>query len=56
MDNNPPEPVNSRVDYFLWLKDSMLMISVANATANISASNTVIGTTPFLVGMNADHP
>jgi len=32
--------------YFLWLNVSINTINVVKATANISDSNTVIGTTP----------
>jgi hypothetical protein len=37
--------------YFLWfLNESIDTINAANAIANINASYTVIGTTPFLTG------
>jgi len=46
------------VDYFFWLKDSIETMRLAKAIANINASNTVIGITPFLhmKGYNADPP
>ena len=45
---------NSRMGYFLflWSNESINTINVANATANISASNTDIGTTPFHTGVS----
>jgi hypothetical protein len=46
---------NSRVDYFLLVKDRIATIKLANAIANINASNTVTASPPFDRGI-ADHP
>jgi len=53
--NNPPQPVSSRVDYFLWLNDRIAKIKLAKAHANINASNTVTAPPPFIWGC-AGHP
>jgi hypothetical protein len=46
---------NSRAGYFFWFDDVTARTKLANVTANINASKTVIRTTPFRPGM-ADHP
>jgi hypothetical protein len=54
--NNPPIGVNSRVDYFLWLNDSMAIIRLAKAIAIISDSKTVIQHNPLSAWGCAEHP
>ena len=43
---------NSRMGYFLWLNERIDTINTAKVTANINASNTVTGTTPFRTGVS----
>jgi len=38
---------NSRMGYFLWLKDRIDTINAANDNANINASNTDMAPPPF---------
>ncbi len=48
-DDNPPEPLNSRVDYFC-LNDSTATIRLAKATIIISVSKTVNQHPPLSMG------
>ncbi|MCM2532779.1 hypothetical protein NDK43_10785 [Neobacillus pocheonensis] len=48
--NNPPEPPNSRVDYFFDLNDSIATIKLAKAIVIIKVSKTVIQHHPLSVG------
>lgn len=54
-DDDPPEPLNSRVDYFC-LNDSTATIRLAKAIVNISVSKTVNQHHPLSIWERADHP